>query len=50
MLADREEHRLGAFVGERLEHGGRVDRPRAVIEGQHDFLVGQKVEFDFCFT
>ena len=44
VLADREEHRLGAFVGERLEHGGRIARPRTVIEGQHDFLVGEEVE------
>ena len=44
VLADREEHRLGAFVGERLQHGGRVVRPRAVIEGQHHFLVLQEVE------
>ena len=44
VLADREEHRLGAFIGERLEHGGRIGRPRAVVECQHDFLVGQEVE------
>jgi hypothetical protein len=44
MLADRKEHRLGAFISQRLEHGGRIGRPRAVVEGQHDFLVGQKVE------
>ena len=44
VLADREEHRLGAFVRQRLEHGRRIDRPRTVIEGQHDFLVGQKIE------
>ena len=43
MLADREEHGLGAFVGKRLEHGGRGG-PGTVVEGQHDFLVGQEVE------
>src|SRR6266550_7752904 len=44
VLADRKEHRLGAFVGERLEHRRRVDRPRTVVKSQHDFLVGEKVE------
>ena len=44
VLADREKHRLGAFVGQRLEHGGGVARPRTVVEGQHHFLVGEKVE------
>ena len=43
MLADREEHRLGALVGQRLEHALGVARPRAVVEGQHDFLVAQEV-------
>ena len=43
MLADREEQRLGALVGQRLEHGRRVARPRAVVEGQHDFFVAQEV-------
>ena len=28
VLADREEQALGAFVGERLQHRGRVVRPR----------------------
>src|SRR5579863_246524 len=44
MLADREEHRLGALVGQRLEHRRRVDRPRTVIEGQHHFLVAEKID------
>jgi hypothetical protein len=44
VLADREEHRLGAFIRERFEHGGRVYRPGTVVEGQHDFLVRQEVE------
>ncbi len=44
MLADRKEHRLGALVRQRLEHRGGVARPRTVIEGQHDFLVGEKIE------
>ena len=44
VLADREEHRLGALVGERLEHRGRIDGPRTVIEGQHDFLVRKEIE------
>ena len=43
VLADREEHRLGAFVGQRLQHRRR-GRPRTVVEGQHDLLVGQEVE------
>ena len=43
VLADREEHRLGAFLGQRLQHRRR-GRPRAVVEGQHDFLLGQEVE------
>ena len=43
VLADREEHRLGALIGERLEHGRRVARPRAVIESEHDLVVAQEV-------
>ena len=44
VLADREEQALGAFVRERLQHGGRVDRPRTVVERQHDFLLSEEVE------
>ena len=43
VLADLEERRLEAIVGQRLEHGGRVVRPRAVVEGQNDFLVAQEI-------
>ena len=43
VLADREEDRLDAFVGERLEHR-RSGRPRAVVEGQHDLMIAQEVE------
>ena len=42
VLADREERGPHAFIGQRLEHGGR-GRPRAVVEGQHHFLVAQEV-------
>ena len=42
VLADREERRLDALVGQRLEHGRR-GRPGAVVEGQHHFLVAQEV-------
>jgi hypothetical protein len=44
VLADREEQRPGALVRERLEHGGCIGRPWTVVEGQHHFLVGEKVE------
>src|SRR5258705_2242305 len=44
VLADREEHRLGAFIRERFEHGGRVYRPGTVVEGQHDFIIRQEVD------
>src|SRR4029078_8700472 len=43
VLSDRKEDRLGALVGERLEHGGGVARPWAVVERQHDLMVAQKV-------
>src|SRR5882757_2796167 len=43
MLADRKEHRLGAFVRERFQHRRRVDGPGTIIEGQHHFLVLQEV-------
>jgi hypothetical protein len=38
VLANLEERGLEAIVGERLEHGRRVVRPGAVVEGQHDFV------------
>ena len=43
VLADREEHRLGALIGQRFEHGRCMSRPRPVVERQHDFVVTQKV-------
>ena len=43
MFSDREKERLGALIGERLQHGRRVPRPWAVIEREHDFLVAQEV-------
>ena len=43
VLADLEESRLEAFVGQRPEHGERVAGPRAVVESQDDFLVAQEV-------
>jgi len=39
-----KKHRLGAFVGERLQYRGRIARPRTVVKGQHHLLVGEKVE------
>ena len=44
VLADREENRLGALLGQGLQHRGRIDRPRAVVERQHHFLVAQEIE------
>ena len=44
VLADREEDAGGAFVRQRLQHRGRIQRPRAVVEGQHHFLVAQEIE------
>ena len=44
VLADREEDAGRAFFRQRLQHGGRIDRPWAVVEGQHHFLVAQEVE------
>jgi len=44
MLADREEQALGALIGECLQHRRGVDRPRTVVEGQHDLLVGQEIK------
>ena len=43
VLADLEECRLQTFVGQRLEDGGRVRRPRTVVEGQNDLLVAEEV-------
>src|SRR3569832_2729223 len=44
VLADRKKHSLGAFVRKRLQHRGRIARPRTVVECQHDFLVGKENE------
>ncbi len=44
VFSDREENASRAFVGQRLEDGGRVLRPRAVVKGQHDFLVAQEIK------
>ena len=44
VLADREKQRLGAFVIERFEHGRRIARPRTVVEGQDDLLVGEEID------
>jgi hypothetical protein len=43
VLADLDERGLEAIVGERLEHGRRVLRPGAVVEGQHNFLIAQEI-------
>jgi hypothetical protein len=43
MLADREEHSLGALRGQSFEDGRRIAWPRTVVEGQDDFAVAQKV-------
>ena len=44
MLADRKENSGGAFVGQRLQHRGGVDRPRAIVKCQHDFVIAQEIE------
>ena len=43
MLADGEERRLHALVGQRLEHGRRIAEPRTVVEGEHHFAGPQEV-------
>ena len=43
VLADREEKRLGAVIGEGFKNARRIVRPRAVVEGQHHFLVSQEI-------
>src|SRR5262249_51726516 len=40
---DLEEGCFQAFVGQRLENGLRVARPRTVVEGQDDFFITQEV-------
>ena len=43
VLADLEERGLEAIVGKRLEHGRRIARPGAVVEGQHNFPIAQEI-------
>src|SRR6185437_3279295 len=43
MLANREKQRLGTLIGERLEDAGRIARPWAIVESQHDFMIAQEV-------
>jgi hypothetical protein len=43
VFSDRKKDCLGALIGERLEHGRRMTRPRAVIEREHDFFVAQEI-------
>src|SRR5262245_7780315 len=43
MLADGEEDRLGALLGQCLEHGRRMSRPWTVIEGQDDLFIAEKI-------
>ena len=41
-LADQEERRVDAFMGQRRQHPRRRGRPRAVIEGQHDLVIAER--------
>ena len=43
VLSDREKERLGALIGERLQHGRRMPWPWTVVESEHDFVVAQEV-------
>src|SRR6516165_11009094 len=43
VLADGEEHCLGAVFGERFQYALGVARPGAVVESEHYFLVAQEV-------
>ena len=43
VFSDREKERLGALIGERLQHGRRMPWPWTVIEREHDFFVAQEV-------
>jgi hypothetical protein len=43
VFADLKEGRFDAIVLERLQNHRRVFRPRAVVEGEHDFFVAQEV-------
>ena len=44
MLADRKEDTGRAFVLKRLQNRWCIDRPRAVVEGEDDFLIAKEVE------
>ena len=44
VLADREENTGRAFIHQCLEDGGCIERPWAVVECQHHFLVAQEIE------
>ena len=41
---DQEERGACAFGFQRVEHGTRIGAQRAVVEGQHDLLVGQETD------
>ena len=43
VLADLEEGRLEALIGQRLDDGRRIARPRPVVEGQNDFVLVQEI-------
>ncbi len=43
VLADLKERGFQTIVGERLEHGGGILRPRTVVERQHDLLLVEEV-------
>ena len=44
VLADRKENAGRALVRQRLQHRGRIERPRAVVERQHHFIIAQEIE------
>ena len=44
VLADRKENAGRAFLRQRLQDRGRIDRPGAIVERQHHFLVAKKIE------
>ena len=43
VLADREERRLGAMLGQGVEHGARIVGPGTVVEREHHLLQQQEV-------
>ncbi len=44
VLADRKENAGRALLRQCLQHRGGVERPRAIVECQHHFLVAQEIE------